>query len=118
MSQITPKKYKCDKCGHIEVQHIYAKDLNGDSLDTLTPELLKELEINLIIECDDRPEVEIAGIRHDLQRAKDRLFCARWAAVKREKFTFEEATEINEKLKEIEADIRELRVTTGANTLP
>ena len=38
----TPKK----DCG------IYAKDLNGDSLDLLTPELLAELEITLEIESE------------------------------------------------------------------
>lgn len=31
---------------------IYAKDLNGDSLDRLTPELLSELEISLQIESE------------------------------------------------------------------
>lgn len=35
-----------DPIGH----GIYAKDLNGDSLDVLTPELLRELEITLEIE--------------------------------------------------------------------
>lgn len=32
---------------------IYAKDLNGDSLDRLTPELLAELEISLDIQTDE-----------------------------------------------------------------
>lgn len=32
---------------------IYAKDLNGDRLDTLTPELLAELEITLQIENEE-----------------------------------------------------------------
>ena len=31
------------------LSYIYAKDLNGDSLDSLTPELLAELEITLVI---------------------------------------------------------------------
>lgn len=35
-----------DKIGH----GIYAKDLNGDSLEVLTPELLKALEITLQVE--------------------------------------------------------------------
>lgn len=34
-----------DKIGH----GIYSKDLNGDSLDVLTPELLKELDIELTV---------------------------------------------------------------------
>ena len=38
---------------------IYAKDLNGDSLDLLTPELLAELEITLDIETPADPEEEI-----------------------------------------------------------
>ena len=38
-----------DKLNH----GIYAKDLNGDYLDRLTPELLAELEIVLTIESDD-----------------------------------------------------------------
>jgi len=33
---------------------IYAKDLNGDSLDLLTPELLAELEITLDIETTEK----------------------------------------------------------------
>jgi len=41
---------------------IYAKDLNGDSLDRLTPELLKELDIVLILTSDptetEEPEVQ------------------------------------------------------------
>lgn len=39
---------KRDKLNH----GIYAKDLNGDSLHRLTPELLKYLDIELTIECD------------------------------------------------------------------
>ena len=36
---------------------IYAKDLNGDSLDVLTPELIAQLEISLEIETDpEEPE--------------------------------------------------------------
>jgi hypothetical protein len=35
------------------ISHIYAKDLNGDSLDCLTPELLATLEITLQIENNE-----------------------------------------------------------------
>jgi hypothetical protein len=38
-----------DKLNH----GIYAKDLNGDSLNRLTPELLEDLEIELTIESED-----------------------------------------------------------------
>lgn len=38
-----------DKIGHA----IYAKDLNGDYLDRLTPELLTDLDIELTIETED-----------------------------------------------------------------
>lgn len=40
-----------------KLQHgIYAKDLNGDSLDPLTPELLKDLDITLEIKNEDEDE--------------------------------------------------------------
>lgn len=38
---------------------IYAKDLNGDSLDLLTPELLEALEITLEIETPVEPETPV-----------------------------------------------------------
>lgn len=40
------------------LSHIYAKDLNGDYLDTLTPELLAELEIELEIETPIEAQVD------------------------------------------------------------
>lgn len=39
------------------ISSIYAKDLNGDALDRLTPELLRELEITLVVE-DESVNVE------------------------------------------------------------
>lgn len=36
-----------------EMSHIYQKDLNGDYLDLLTPELVAELELTLEIEDED-----------------------------------------------------------------
>lgn len=36
-----------------KLSHIYAKDLNGDALDELTPELLAQLEITLEIENEE-----------------------------------------------------------------
>lgn len=40
------------------VSHIYAKDLNGEALDLLTPGLIAELEITLEIETDPEEQDE------------------------------------------------------------